>query len=1614
MDALTTAASIRHAYLQYLRTLLPVRDTALADALDTAVHSDDVLVRGPLLEATPPFVAGRTLKELIAEGVFPDRLSRLDVPDGIPLGRSLHAHQEDAVRHAASGRNMVVATGTGSGKTESFMLPVLSTLAAEAEAGTLSEPGVRALLLYPMNALANDQMKRLRTMLADMPEVTFGRYIGETKHTEAEAEEAFRRQFPGETAPANELLSRERMQEHPPHLLITNYAMLEYLLLRPDDTALFDANPRSWHTVVLDEAHVYDGASGIEVGMLLRRLKDRVARHRPLRFILTSATVGGKDNGPAVAEFARELTGAEFTYDDQHHDILWAKRRPVEADDLWGPLSAAQYRSLYEADSLDDLQSTVRQLAGSSDLTPAASVLAHETNMARLRQRLAERPESVDDLAALVCDGDATMLGHMVDVGARLRFEDGVPLLAARYHHWLRATEGAFVCLDDDEPHVWLTRHETCGTCEGTCAELGACKRCNATYLTGTVRRDRDVLRLQPRRAQDGEPRWFILSDAAQIAGLVDEDDDTLEEVSGALGEFVGQWWCTRCGILHAIEPNTCRCGGTRFRHVFEAPRTGRSLKSCALCGGRSTAGQIRLFESGRDAAVAVIATELYQQLPPDQKVTVPGEGRKLLLFADSRQDAAFFAPYLESSYQQLVWRHCLLAGMHDAGELGWPVSPADVARGAAKVANANNFFPWDVENSEKVRTAATRLQAELIPVVSATSLEGLGLAAVEMKRNPAWELPRGLTQLGLDEEEGWSFVLELLRTLRDHGAMSMPDGVDPQDDLFAPRKGPIFVRGEGPNAKRKVLSWLPGKGANRRLDYARKVLAALGHEPDKAAEVLKGLWRWLTEGQIELLVQRRDKVEGPVSQLNHDLLRLRPVTTDAPVHRCMTCRRVAPYNVRDTCTTYGCDGQLAIWVPPEPDTDPSHYRRLARSLDPIPLSVREHTAQWAPEEAARIQQEFVDGKVNALSCSTTFELGVDVGDLEAVVLRNVPPRTANYVQRAGRAGRRSSSAALVVTYAQQRSHDLTYFSDPARMIAGEVQPPHVRVSNPRIAQRHAYSVALAAFLREDAGQYATPRAMGDFFLDPIDGAPAGRLDQFLESLPLEVSEAVSRVVPSALHPHIGVSDHRWAEEMRALLQLTGDRFRADIKEYEELELEASANSRYSVAKVFQNVARTVRRRPLLNTLGSHNLLPKYGFPVDSVELSTSHVPVKEASLLSLDRDLGLAISDYAPGSEVVAGGWLWKSAGVVRMPGRDLEQRHFAACRCGWYEERAGSFAVETCDACGAGGRDAPVVRKYVVPEFGFLAERTDKPKRPTRRPSRVYAGTVYVAEGLSVDDEPQLLELPGGIIEYASGERARLVVVNQGLHRAGFRICEWCGWGERAAQRPPKDHRNPRSGQVCTGPWEPTSLAHRFETDVLVLSPRGALGHVTSEVWWSTLYAILEAGATELEISRDDLDGTLQVGGGVPRLVLFDNVPGGAGHVSRVAGHLRTVIDAAHRRVADCLCGRETSCYRCLRGFRNQWRHDELRRGPVADLLEGFLGETSGRKEPAWVPAGAESLQHLEGRRVRARHRDREIEGTLWVEADGDVVQTVLIDTDTSVLEGPPMAFEVTYVTR
>jgi len=1650
LHPLQTTALIRDSYLRYLKTIYPFQERDLRDQFWRALETPHLLVKGPLLEASPPFKNGRSIVELMDAGVLHPGFRAL-CSDALPLERPLYLHQEQGVDKAVrSGRNVIIATGTGSGKTETFLIPVLDHLLRENEADTLERPGVRALLLYPMNALANDQLKRLRKLLHDFPAITFGRYTGETKETESEAETAFRDQFPHEPRLDNELISRERMRAEPPHILLTNYAMLEYLLLRPQDCEFFDGETgQHWRFIVLDEAHVYDGASGIEIAMLLRRLKDRVVRSGlgRLRCIATSATLGrGREDFPAVTGFAAEIFGERFEWvngDSERQDVVTATRLPMTAMGApWGEGTPELYAALQRALPFDDTvshnavdalvevtaqhgvpTSTVedaRQNAAQAQGRQIANrflyfLLRGDERLRVLQDQLAQEPHFLRDLAPTLFPGreDADeRLINLVNLAVRARLgPDSLSLLPARYHVFARALEGAFACLNvaahgeakDGPPRLFLTRREQCPHCGAQVIELATCVRCGATYVVGRLVQSQDgeqllYLRHLTGQSNDvyGEKAYFLLAD--QIVGL-DEDEavaagedlDTIDK-----DECESYTFCMSCGaVAPGIGASTgCDCEPSVPRvNLWQVDLQDKSeLRHCVSCGARSNSGIIYRFLTGQDAPVSVLATALYQTLPAssdEEMEDLPGQGRKLLAFSDSRQDAAFFAPYLERTYQHVLRRRLILKTLlkDPAGREG-RLRLQDLVGRLQRQAEDAGLFTQRQSYDERQQLMATWLMQELIAWDRRISLEGLGLLKFRLVRPERWRPPQPLLEppWSLTPDEAWQLLALLLDTLRHQGAVTYPDNVDPRSEAFAPRNRELFMRGERADARNGIFSWIPTRGNNRRLDILNRLLARstdLLEEERRAlaTDTLKGIWHRLTDSRSvwrEHLPSENRRRVGVIHRLSHHFWEMMPlIETTETVYRCSRCRNVAHINVRGVCPGYRCDGTLEPVDEAAPGWVQNHYRHLYRFLDPIPLSAEEHTAQWTSTAAATIQDRFVNGELNALSCSTTFELGVDVGELQAVLMRNVPPTTANYVQRAGRAGRRTDSAAFALAYAQRRSHDLTHYAHPERIVAGRIRPPAVVVTNEKIVRRHAHSVLFAAFFRwaaQERGRHF--RNVGAFF-EPEEPGPTGPelLREYVEGRPLEVQQALYRIVPEELQDELGIADwgwlpDLWSEDGGGILDRVIQEVTDDLDLLCRLVDEAvNERTRAGLGRAmhFRGVIQTVRGRNLLGFLGSRNVLPKYGFPVDVVELRTNHLPVDVARRIELQRDLRIAISEYAPGGEVVAAKHIWISGGINKQPNRDWQVYHYAVCpECGRFH-RSLSRIEGPCTVCGGNLFGWPKrYGAFIIPEFGFIVG--DHPRSSGEaRPQRLYSSRVYFAEYATPEVEGTPSEPP---FEEATGlssarvqvwqrysRYGKLALVNSGRFNRGFRVCETCGFAQPAPdqptgrrQRSSHTHQNPRTGRDCRGRLATYHLGHEFLTDVLELRLAGLLAsRVDYELWLSVLYAVLEGASETLDIRRDDLDGTLYRYSAdiAPALVLYDNVPGGAGHVRRVADELTDVFLTAWKRVDGCECGEETSCYECLRNFRNQPFHDLLKRGLTRDFLSSMLQAADISKE-------------------------------------------------------------------
>ena len=1588
-NPLNTADHVKQAYQEYLLSAFEFSNDGIQTEFTDILKNDFLLTRGPYVQSTPPYLQGKSLEELIQDGDLSAQFSKLN-REVLPADRPLYAHQVESIKKINQNRNLIIATGTGSGKTESFVLPIINFLLKEKLQGTLEQPGVRALLLYPMNALANDQVQRLRDLLRFFPEITFGRYIGDTRSKRNVAVNEFRNRF-GIEPQVNELLSREEIQARPPHILITNFAMLEYLLLRPDDTSIFDGTTGNhWKFIVLDEVHTYQGAQGGEISMLLRRVRDRVVQSQrgKLNFVGTSATLGrGSQDIDLIANFGREL----FSEDVEESDIITPSfQAPSETEVRW-------------TSCRDDIDGFHRLLGDEAELVTyiadicvnnglffdeslntaekLGSVFLCEANFLQLKDLLQTGAKEVSNIASKLfgSDMDGELVRKLIDIVSFARIPHFPhALISARYHLILRALEGLFYCFGKNHPksshRLFLERHELCPECEkigvkNVTFELGPCSRCGHAYIIGALGSDDELLPKLVVGEQYGSELVYLTDISA-----ADESSDEDEEVTQVEdGNSDKRHLCRECGRLSEGAPTCSHPESTDLIEFLRPKEKDLPLRICRKCSGRSTGIMVNRVQTGQDAPGAVIASAIYDTLPPSSVAGLQeevGQGRKLLTFSDSRQDAAFFAPYLDRTGSRVVQRGLII---NELTRYSTPLRFNDLVEPIRR----SGLSHLVLDPSESSETNSTHVRAWLLREILATdrrqSLSGIGMLHIDPVISRSAQIPLSLIRLGLDDVQATSVLCFLLNTLREQGAVDVPSGVNIEDQMFAPRNLVTSVREFSESGKGGILGWSPrGSSSNRRLTYLEKLIKGLNLTLD-ARQLLADIWTDLMSRNSELgkvFIESRERGTS-VLRLNHLLLEFSLVSVENPVYVCKKCHQISTINVAGICTQTRCDGHLEVL-----DSNlgrRSGMRQMYSASIPTGMTVEEHTGQLSNDYAADLQQKFVDGLVNVLSCSTTFELGVDLGEIQAVFLRNVPPSPANYVQRAGRAGRRLNSAALVTTFAQRRSHDLYYFSSPEELVNGHVGAPRITTSNSRISRRHVHSVALAAFARKVASSGTRwPDTVAEFF-KPLEENKLSLADEFkfwLESRPSALDESLKRLIfEKSLDDELGISDWSWVHALydnstdsengwmsrateEVLESLTSLSELINLKKDELISIPSGTPKFYAITKLLGGLNQqlvTLQSRRLLDHLATRVVIPKYGFPVDVVSLDVWKKGDVLSSRIDLTRDLRIGILDFAPTSKTVAAKRLWESIGLRRPPDKSLPLRFPAICdHCGTFRcEKSNNNDVSVCVICGSDKKRRGSSQAAVMPIFGFYGRESEELPGESR-PPRVGSINSYFSDFEGVSPERSPVTVNGIEVFTRMGKQGLITVLNRGPGGRGFEICKSCGFA-KVHQEGGKKKRTSRelvqeehirpgmSEKKCSTSLSTLFLAHEYLTDTIEISVPGLTGENEA---WSALAALL-SGAHALGISVRDLSGTIRASGdsGLEKsLIIFDGVPGGAGYSRRLKEQLDELFIAGSRVARGCLCGEETACYGCLKTYENQSNHEKLSRKVAIEFFARF----------------------------------------------------------------------------
>ena len=1723
---------LHSALSEYIEATYHISDKSLIARRKELLNKPGVIHQVPYLESTPRYKTGERFSDMagLSPAVLEAYLS-VSAPQGA-LPRLIfdppYKHQSEAVRGSLiDGRNLIIMTGTGSGKTESFLLPILGKLAREASGSPDSfgqRTAVRALVLYPMNALVNDQLGRLRTLFGDPRLISlfkgwagrpprFARYTSRTPYAGMRTREKDSRKLisfdefyvdiergardadPEKNTAAkrllrdlkergkwpakpdlaawlgekgsrwqdsktgafvravtlpddNELLTRHEVQTQPPDLLITNYSMLEYMMMRPIERPIFDmtrtfleANPHESFLVVLDEAHLYRGSAGAEVGILLRRLRDRLGIP-PQRFQVICATASFSDHAWAPS-FGAQLSGLPSDSFQRISGTL-ALRSPAAPGSEKDAeiLAGIDLRQFHEASSGEVRLAAVKPLLDyrqvRCDGPPQAalhSALADFPPMGRLINKTMKQAVPVADLGEELfpeapAETSDAAAGALMALGSAAR-QDGsaASLLPSRVHSFFRGLPGLWVCMDPDCKELGDSeRNEICGKmysqpriscgCGSRVLELYTCRNCGTAYARAY---SDDIYSPQTLWPEPGQRLQMTEGETGPLLAL----DLLLEPPSWEdLAEPAD--YDLETGRLN---PN---CLGTRTRRVHirsdraadpamddqdddssGARESPGQFSPCAVCNKKTRFGRSYVQDhqtKGDQPFQALVSRQLREQPPFAEEPTpfAPLQGRKVLTFSDSRQVAARLAPNLQM------------------------YSTRDSLR---------ILIAWGYRHLQKVAALHPRLCLEDLYLAVMLASKHLNVRLrPELKSGETYgNVPKIVENAVAGKLADGDFV-ELLwefRTKRPPEAMLTQIVAAVQDQFFGfealglasiaeqskhtanLRELPSIANiAESPDAKVDLArAWL--RCWRRRGFWLSAMPSNWWNRPSSEGTTVKGQKSWFKAMDTvlpekaarnvfrkEWLPALRDIFTEPTSD-GHMRLRGNELALSfegAWVH-CAACKSVhRPVSGFVHCLD--CGGLETR--PLNPDCDPVFLARKGFYRNPVTAALRdpshrpmalvaaEHTAQLnapqnedvfskAEENEILFQDIDLDREdigstaIDVLSSTTTMEVGIDIGALSGVALRNMPPSRANYQQRAGRAGRRGNAVATVVAFGSADSHDEHYFSNPDGMIRGNVVDPKLTLDNVEIVRRHVRAYLLQRY-HQDRIPVIDPRHPHDLFsvLGTVSGFRSDtsvlNRNDFNEWL-IENGDHLRKRISSWIPEELDKADKH-----DLLITLTDDCISA-VDDAIGLGSESQANDGIADEDPVLEVAEEVgEERPsrqtgtekLLDRLLYCGKLPRYAFPTDvvtfhvfDIENSSGFRPIMR---FAPQQSLATALSQYAPGKQVWISNKCYTS-GAIYSANRDerrnawKRRRIYMECsECGFASTylvgEVSRGEMQDCRACGGNQTFGPGRYWLRPPGFAHPID-IDEATSPDDMPETSYATRAKLtvdtrditSPWLPINDHSRVLR-----------DRQYLLVSNTGPRKKGYSYCTKCGRieaGIKGLSNIIDTHPKPypdddgkgncdakrASGQVVLGTDFITDIAL---FSMSVKSPiRLKPGLTATSVALKTLSEALAKAACELlelepgEIMAEYRPALSPEGkdGKEAEIFLYDTLPGGAGFSAEIAEAGFKLFKKARSILNACPEKCDSSCYRCLRSFKNKIEHGLLDRHIGAQLLEHLL---------------------------------------------------------------------------
>lgn len=1651
--------SIKAAYRNYVSSFQKFKNPVIKDWVDEKIIEGNLLYKGPYVQLGKRFELGDSFGSLISEGLLhPDTpfCFTVDSKNRSAAPVNLYKHQSDAIRSILEGKNTIISTGTGSGKSFCFGIPVVSTCLKMQDEGIR---GIKAIFVYPMNALANSQYDDFSARLHGSG-LKLAIYTGDTPKTRDEAIESYTLRT-GREPYDSELLSREEIQKNPPDILITNYVMLEYILTRFEDRVLFpEEHLGVLKYLVLDEVHTYTGRKGADVAYLIRRLKQHTGTRGNLRCIGTSATVQseeGVEANVAITDFASNLFGETFNPEAvvREHYVL-----PSHSSCRELPKSVLVTQEML--DNFEDTDEKVRELAEAlwGEKLPLESpsrvvmgeLLGEHKTIQFIEKMLIDgifsfetlvetyikelRPEtSLEECRREIIGAFLAGMHTHIELYGSLHSR-----IIPKIHTFFSQGREIKSCIMEEPSHLNDAGEVTCPACAAKGKKdrktfpMVFCRACGQEYYCVELLPDGSVI---PHELGEGSQEGNV---AYLYPGKIKVDNESIPdnwltdvkgEIKASFKEYVDlqhALYCPDCNKLYIEGDKThpqCICAGKVSVTIIPYPFKFCPSEGCGVFYDKRTRKEFnKLFSFGtvgRSTATDVLVSNMLN--------TLPKEEQKVIAFSDNRQDTALQAAHMNNIQKRIHFRRGMYYALKEQVE---PVDLMDIGELIFDAYKKNGSMPvyaktksFSMGRSGKEDTSfRSYLQLNAILELGSPrqktqpNLEDVGLLQVSYRlmdeiaaNHEFWESYPDLMKL--DNEGREDFLTGFLDIMRYNTAIAYEYLIQPErfrENVASKLNEVVFFHNELLSNKPTGYS---DKAATNRWDAT--VLRLTSHNGNLVKWVKRALdisdtntARQIVQGVVDNMKEVEGLVEENVSK-GVSILMINPaaILLSLPENGvqkvCKKCGKVHHFKKLNLCTGPNCLDLI------DKDLSENYFRKeYTRGFKEIvPLHAEEHSGQIEGKVRKELETRFKDrnGDVNVIVCTPTMELGIDIGDLSAVYMRNVPPSPSNYAQRAGRAGR-SSQASMISTFCgvgmKRGPHDQYFYRFPEKIISGEISVPRFLLNNETLVRAHIHSLIIETLtlkIPQKISRILNTENLETMpmFSDITEDLRAETLDRKdLEDTISEKHIEIVKAIQEALTSEIQDFDwftHDYIED--TVNNFVGELDRAFTSfrfEYKLLNSELDnidINLRSGSLDPKKSKAYRQRRESIENKrdsmrsgndeystyryLSGQGFIPNYGFPTQITSLALDYHGSKGREEKTLSRDQIKAIREYAPGNSVYYSGnrYLVQTARLRTENNKPITSKLLICPICGVaYMDDDATFSGGICSNCGADITNTiPYENAIKMPDqraesrYGITSDEEER-QRLGYDITTHYMVSGHLKQYNVVKDGKKVMTM-------RYDHRGRILEVNTGpisapeeeVDTTGFTLCTACSrW--ILSKNGVKDHLEEKGLKQC---WRGATAEDIIENivlftdsthDVLTIDcePPEYLKIPNYEAFYTTLsQAIMGGLQISMNVDEDELNSFLMPN---PRntdkfvIVIYEVDEGGAGILKSLeeTAVFHEVIKKAREILHefDQEGGCDKACYECLCNYYNQRIHDKLDRKLVLPILETL---TSAKVESSFV---------------------------------------------------------------